>query len=170
METKKCTPIQVPFLLDHFVCSPYPYPDYDAKLGINSQFVYQYELNGKTFLTNNCSAIGMRHFLLIAFASALLAGGCATPNPPNSSFPTEPSERRARLAQSIPADAAPGSIYEIKVYIVRPGDTLEKVLDRFHLTEQELRDLNPPSPRIPPHYFKHLLVKQRLVVYERIEQ
>jgi len=74
------------------------------------------------------------------------------------------------LAQSIPADAAPGSIYEFKVYLVQPGDTLEKVLDRFHLTEQELRDLNPMSPRIPPQYFRHLLVKQRLVVYERIEQ
>ena len=74
------------------------------------------------------------------------------------------------MAQSIPADAAPGSIYEFKVYLVQPGDTLEKVLDRFHLTEQELRDLNPMSPRIPPQYFRHLLVKQRLVVYERIEQ
>jgi LysM repeat protein len=52
---------------------------------------------------------------------------------------------------------------------VQPGDTLEKVLDRFHLTEQELRDLNPMNRRNPSQYFKHLTVKQRLVVYERIE-
>ena len=30
-----------------------PSMDYEAKLGINSQFVHQYLLTGKTFLTNN---------------------------------------------------------------------------------------------------------------------
>lgn len=113
----------------------------------------------------------MRHTFWIGFASVIFVAGCATRSTTDSStFPSEPSERRARLAQSIPADAAPGSVYETRVYIVQPGDTLQKILDRFHLTEQEFRDLNPMSPDIPPRYFKYLKVKQRLVIYERISQ
>jgi LysM repeat protein len=106
----------------------------------------------------------MRLAISTAFVWALLATSCATKNTPNAAFPTEPRERRIRLAQSIPTDTPPGATYEVRVYLVQAGDTFAAVAQRFHLSEQEFLALNPGMRT------RQLKVKQRVVVYERTIQ
>jgi LysM repeat protein len=112
----------------------------------------------------------MRHLIFTSFAFALVVAGCATQSSTSSSaWPTTPAERELALAHSVPTSAPAGSIYEVRIYIVQPGDTLAKISDRFHLTAQELATLNGYDGADSP-YLRKLRVNQRLVIYERISQ
>jgi len=106
----------------------------------------------------------MRFALSIAFVFGVLATGCVTESAPNAAYPTEPAERRLRLAQSIPVDTPPGTTYEVRVYVVQPGDSFTTVTQRFHLSEQEFLALNPGMRT------RQLKIKQRVVVHESIGQ
>ena len=110
----------------------------------------------------------IRHFIFIGFASVLLATGCATQSSTSSTaWPTTPAERELALAHSVPTNAPFGSVYEVRLYIVQSGDTLAKILGRFHLTAQEIASLNGYDGA---DYLRHLKVGQRLLIYERISQ
>ncbi len=56
------------------------------------------------------------------------------------------------------------SIYEVRVYVVQPGDTVAKILERFNLAQEQLVALHPGA------YFLYLKVGQRLIVYDQSSQ
>jgi LysM repeat protein len=49
----------------------------------------------------------------------------------------------------------------VKIYVVQPGDTVAKILERFRLTEEELASLNAGN-----HYRK-IRVGERIVIFEQ---
>ena len=81
-------------------------------------------------------------------------------------YPATAALRQDAVAHSVPTNAPFGSLYEVGIYIVQPADTLDRVLERFHLTVQELASRNGYDPDSP--HLRRLLVGQRLVIYEDI--
>ena len=110
----------------------------------------------------------IRHVLNMCIASTLLAVGCTAPSRTDFSpyYPATAALRQDAVAHSVPTNAPFGSLYEVGIYIVQPADTLDRVLERFHLTVQELASRNGYDPDSP--HLRRLLVGQRLVIYEHI--
>ena len=111
----------------------------------------------------------MRHAICTLSILALFVVGCATQSPTvitryylaRDSFQTE-------LAESVPTNAPFGSVYEATIYMVQPGDTPDKIVTRFHLTEQQLASYNGFGDDLSR--LQKLKIGQRLIVYERLTQ
>jgi LysM repeat protein len=112
----------------------------------------------------------MRRVIYTSIAPALLLIGCTSPKMTDFSpyYPATSSLRQDAVAHSVPTNAPFGSLYEVGIYIVQPTDTLDRVLERFHVTAEELASRNNCEPDSP--HLRRLLVRQRLVIYERISQ
>jgi hypothetical protein len=96
----------------------------------------------------------MRHVTLIIALSSVLFIGCAT---------EQTRIRRGEYLLSVP-DAQPGSTYELGVYIVARGDTVASMCKRFQIPIREFLAINPSLE------VTHLLVGEKVRVYERIKQ
>jgi hypothetical protein len=106
----------------------------------------------------------MRCIAFAGFALALFVAGCATQSRPSwSSYPATPAERELALAHSVPTNAPFGSVYEVRIYIVQPGDTVDKILERFNLTEEQLASLNAGNR------YRRIKVGERIVIFEHIQ-
>ena len=111
----------------------------------------------------------MSHCVFTCLAAAVMVAGCATRRITDWSpyYPKSATLRDDTLTHLIPTNAPFGSVFEIAIYLVEPGDTLAKILERFHVTAEYLASLNgyegPDSM-----YLRKLKVGQRLVIYEQV--
>ncbi len=87
----------------------------------------------------------------------------------SASYPPTTELRERAVADTVPTNAPLGSVYEVRIYIVQPGDTLAKVLERFHLTVQELASLNISNDAVSTH-LQEFYIGQCLIISERISQ
>jgi LysM repeat protein len=111
----------------------------------------------------------MRHALYTLFILALFVAGCATRSPTGvTTYYLARDSFQTEIAYSVPTNAPFGSLFEASIYIVQPGDTPDKIMARFHVTEQQLASYNGLADDSP--YLRHLKIGQRLIVYERLSQ
>lgn len=96
---------------------------------------------------------------LTATLLGLLAVGCAT-NHEARLQPQEQSTQRGRFLLSAPNDV-PGSFYELGVYVVGKGDTLDSIARQFQVPSGDIVAVNPGLNS------KRLVIGQRLRAYER---
>jgi hypothetical protein len=79
--------------------------------------------------------------MVLVCVAALLIAGCA-----HSGGGGGKSNENGRSASSgllNSTNAPPGSVYNVKVYVVKRGDTLSAIGSRFHKSVSELSALNP---------------------------
>jgi len=96
----------------------------------------------------------MRYITFIIALSSVLFVGCTT---------EQARIRRGEYLLSA-ADAQPGSTYELGVYVVAKGDTVFSMCKRFQIPIREFEAINPGLE------VTHLLVGQKVRIYERIKQ
>jgi LysM repeat protein len=58
-------------------------------------------------------------------------------------------------------NAVPGSVYEVGIYVIAPGDTLAKIANMFQTSNRDLMAINPG---LKP---TRLYVGQKVRIYER---
>lgn len=106
------------------------------------------------------AVIRVQHLIIFAPALlALLAAGCASDRDAQLKDQTQ-SIRRGAFLLSV-TNAEPGSTYEAGVYVIARGDTLAKIAQKFHVSIQDLRAVNPG---LDP---TRLVVGQKVRIYER---
>jgi len=111
----------------------------------------------------------MRHAIYTLSILALFVVGCATQSPTVvTRYYLARDSFRTELADSVPTNAPFGSVFEASIYVVQPGDTSDKIVTRFHLTEQQLASYNGFGD--DSSHLQKLKVGQRLIVYERLIQ
>ncbi len=79
---------------------------------------------------------------------------------------------REAQTRSIRDDAAllsstnslPGSIYEIRIYVIQAGDTVTKIARRFGISIGDLRAMNPDMTSY------RIKVGQKVKVYEKLTE
>src|SRR5579862_9026744 len=81
----------------------------------------------------------MRHPLVIVSLalSALFMAGCAT----NREAQTQSIRAGASLLST--TNAVPGSIYEVRVYVIERGDTVVKIARKFQISIADFETINP---------------------------
>jgi hypothetical protein len=94
---------------------------------------------------------------LIIFGLLLLLAGCAANRNGNEQVMKIP------LGDNLLCDtnAAPGSVYEVGIYVIAPGDTVTKIANRFQTSVADLMAINPG---LKP---TRLYIGQKVRVYER---
>jgi hypothetical protein len=93
----------------------------------------------------------------IAF-SALYMAGCAT----DREAQTRSIRDDAALLSS--TNSLPGSIYEIRIYVIQAGDTVTKIARRFGISIGDLRAMNPDMTSY------RIKVGQKVKVYEKLTE
>lgn len=96
---------------------------------------------------------------VVAGLLPLLAAGCATSSDAEVQHRTQ-SMHHGRYLLSV-TDDAPGSFYELGVYVLDRGDTLFKIARQFHISVSDIMAINPGLDG------RHLFVGQRIRIYER---
>jgi len=86
--------------------------------------------------------------------SALLMTGCASDRGAQAQF------IRADTSLLSVTNSVPGSIYEVRVYVVTAGDTAAKIARKFQIS---LRDFEAINPGLNP---RRLKIGQQVRVYE----
>jgi LysM repeat protein len=97
--------------------------------------------------------------ITVAALLAMLATGCAT----NRDAKLQDQAQRIRRGDYLlsATNVAPGSFYELGVYVVGKGDTLSKIAQQFQVSVGDITAINPGlEPR-------RLVIGQRVKVYER---
>jgi LysM repeat protein len=99
----------------------------------------------------------MRILNLIIFTLLLFLAGCATNRNDN-----EPA-MKFQLGDYLLSDtnAAPGSVYEVRIYVIAKGDTLENIANKFQVS---LTDLMTINPGLRP---TRLYIGQKIRIYEQ---
>jgi hypothetical protein len=91
--------------------------------------------------------------------TALLLFGCATDSDTLLEYQEQQiSQGHYFLAAS---NAPPGSFYELGIYVITAGDTVEKIASKFHVSADEILTLNPG---LHPH---RLYIGQKIRIYEK---
>jgi LysM repeat protein len=98
----------------------------------------------------------MRYYLCIFVVLSLFSAGCAS-DPGSADQGGQIKQGDFILSTK---DAAAGSVYELRVYVVAAGDTITKIALKFQISHRELMALNPGLP------YTRLYVGQAIRVYE----
>ena len=88
--------------------------------------------------------------------SALLMAGCAT----DRGAQTESLRTDTSLLSA--TNAVPGSIYEVRVYVIAAGDTVARIARKFQISIRALEAINPGLNS------KRLKIGQKVRVYEKL--
>jgi len=99
----------------------------------------------------------MRALHLITFGFLSLLAGCAT----NHSEKEQLLKHQTGDYLLSDTNAVPGSIYEVGIYVIAPGDTFAKIAYEFEISLDDLMKLNPRMR------YNYLLVGQKVRIYER---
>ena len=81
----------------------------------------------------------MRILNLIIFTLLLFLAGCASNRSDNEQV------LKLQLGDYLLSDtnATPGSIYEVRIYVIAKGDTLENIANKFQVSFSDLMTINP---------------------------
>ena len=90
---------------------------------------------------------------------ALLTVSCASHHEAQLQHQTKSIQRGHYLLAA--TNDAPGSFYELGVYVITAGDTLGKVAQKFHVSEDDITAINPGMGPF------QLTIGQRIRMYER---
>jgi LysM repeat protein len=79
--------------------------------------------------------------MVLACVAALLIAGCAH----SGGGGRKANERAPAVSNGLlsSTNLTPGSVFTVKVYVIKRGDTLSAIGSRFHKSVAELRALNP---------------------------
>jgi LysM repeat protein len=102
----------------------------------------------------------VRYFPTICIALSLT--GCAANYSPcvsESSVPTSSIQDRLTATK-----AAEGSLYEIEIYVIAPGDTLNAISKKFNCPLKELERLNPGLGET--QVGQHIRVSERVIAVD----
>ena len=101
-----------------------------------------------------------RHpLVIVSFAfSALLMTGCATDRG------AQTQSTRADQSLLSARNSVPGSTYEMRVYVIAPGDSVAKIARQFQISIANFKALNPG---LNP---KRLKIGQKVRVYEKLTE
>ncbi len=98
----------------------------------------------------------------LAFANAIvILGGCATDPGAASHQQKQKIEWGEYLLSA--SGAKPGQTYEVKVYVIKSGDTISLIAQKFHISVSDLRALNPQMNAF------RLVVGQKIRVSQTLE-
>lgn len=98
---------------------------------------------------------GQRFVPVFAALSALVLAGCAT------NHPAQTQSIHADIPLLSVAHPAPGSTYEIRVYVIASGDTAMKIARKFGIS---LADFKAINPGLNP---ARIRIGQKVRVYEK---
>jgi LysM repeat protein len=99
----------------------------------------------------------VRALNLILLGSLLSLAGCASNRSDNE------QALKLHLGDYLLSDtnATPGSIYEVRIYVIAKGDTLENIANKFQVSLSDLMTINPG---LTP---TRLYIGQKIRIYEQ---